>query len=55
MSKINYESLVADLVQELLDYGADQNDLIWMLTQYGYTEKQIKEYYGLPYNESEGK
>jgi hypothetical protein len=55
MKKINFESLVADLIQELLNYGYDVNDLIFTLTQYGFTEKQIKEYYGIPFNESEGK
>ena len=53
MKKINFESLVADLIQELLNYGYDVNDLIFTLTQYGFTEKQIKEYYGIPYNEEE--
>jgi hypothetical protein len=55
MKKINFESLVADLIQELLNYGYDVNDLIFTLTQYGFTEKQIKEYYGIPFDESEVK
>ena len=55
MNKINLQSLVADLIQELLNYGYDVNDLIFTLTQYGFTEKQIKEYYGIPFDESEVK
>ena len=48
-------SLIADLVQELLDMGADQYDIIWMLTQYGFSDKFIKENYGLPFtNDNEG-
>jgi hypothetical protein len=53
MKNINFEPLVliADLIQELLNYGYDINDLIFMLTQYGFTDKQIKEYYGIPFDE----
>ncbi len=48
-------SLIADLVQELLDTGADQNDIIWMLSQYGFSDKFIKDNYGLPFsNDSDG-
>lgn len=43
-------SLIADLVQELLDTGADQNDIIWMLSQYGFSDKFIKDNYGLPFD-----
>jgi hypothetical protein len=43
-------SLIADLVQELLDMGADQNDIIWMLSQYGFSDKFIKDNYGLPFS-----
>jgi hypothetical protein len=53
MKKINYETLVADLIQELINLGYNTNDLIFTLTQYGFTEKQIKEYYGIPYDEEE--
>jgi hypothetical protein len=55
MNKINFQSLVADLIQELLNYGYDVNDLIFMLTQYGFTDKQIKEYYGIPFDDLDGK
>jgi hypothetical protein len=51
----NLLSLIADLVQELLDMGADQYDIIWMLTQYGFSDKFIKTNYGLPFtNDDEG-
>jgi hypothetical protein len=51
----NLLSLIADLVQELLDMGADQYDIIWMLTQYGFSDKFIKTNYGLPFtNDVEG-
>ncbi len=48
-------SLIADLVQELLDTGADQYDIIWMLSQYGFSDKFIKDNYGLPFsNDNDG-
>ena len=51
----NLLSLIADLVQELLDMGADQYDIIWMLSQYGFSDKFIKTNYGLPFtNDDEG-
>jgi hypothetical protein len=46
----NLENLVAELIQELLNLGYDDKDLVWMLTQYGYTDKQIKMNFGLPYD-----
>ncbi len=52
VKKINLENLIADLVQQLVDLGANPNDLIFTLTSYGYTEKEIKEYYSLPFDES---
>jgi hypothetical protein len=48
-NKINFPPLVADLVQQLVDLGANQNDIIYTLTYYGMNDKQIKEWYGLPY------
>jgi len=39
--------LVADLVEMLLEYGADENTIIFTLKYYGITEKQSKEWYGL--------
>lgn len=55
MNDINYLSLIADLVQELLDMGADQYDIIWILTQYGLSDKFIKDNYGLPFsNDNDG-
>lgn len=48
-NKINYSNAVADLVQELIDYGYNVNDIIYILTNNGMTDKQIKEWYGLPF------
>jgi len=42
--------LVANLVQELIDLGVDQYDIIWMLLQSGMTDKFIKDNYGLPFS-----
>jgi hypothetical protein len=47
--KINYPTLVADLIQELVDFGYNVNDIIFILTNNGMTDKQIKEWYGLPF------
>jgi hypothetical protein len=49
-NKVSLEILVADLVQQLIDIGADVNDLIYTLTYYGYTDKEIKDYFGLPFD-----
>ena len=51
VNKKNSERLIADLVQQLIDLGANPNDLIYTLTFYGYTDKEIKEYYSLPFDE----
>ncbi len=39
--------LVADLVQMLVDYGAEVNSIIHTLKYYGLTEEEIKTWYGL--------
>lgn len=51
VNKVNLERLIADLVQQLIDLGANPDDLIYTLTFYGYTDKEIKEYYSLPFDE----
>jgi len=48
--KINYPTLVADLIQELIDLGYNDKDLVWILTQHGFTEKFIKANYNLPFD-----
>jgi hypothetical protein len=50
MKEENLWSLVADLVQELIDYGKGPIELIATLRYYGLTDKQIKDYYGLPFD-----
>lgn len=47
MTKDNLLSLVANLIQELLDLGYKQEELKWMLKQYGMSYEQMKEWYGL--------
>lgn len=51
--KINYPILVADLVQELVDFGYNINDIIFILTRNGMTEKQILEWYGLTHKSND--
>jgi len=49
--EVNLYSLIADLIQELLNIGYDENNIIFMLNQYGITEEEAKEWYGIPYEE----
>lgn len=51
MKEENLWSLVADLVQELINYGMSPISLIATLRYYGLTDKQIKDYYGLPFDD----
>ena len=44
-------ALIANLIQELLDLGYKDKDLVWLLKQYGLSLKDIKEWYGIPYEE----
>jgi hypothetical protein len=46
--KLPIESLVSDLIQQLMDFGADEESIIWTLKQYGFTEEEIKQEFGLP-------
>jgi hypothetical protein len=53
MNNIKHEtllSLVADLIQELIDLGYNDKDLVWILTQHGFSEKFIKANYNLPFD-----
>jgi hypothetical protein len=43
----NLYALIAELVQELIDYGKEINDIIALLSYYGITKKQALEWYGL--------
>jgi hypothetical protein len=53
MTKVNILAIIANLIQELLDTGYKEKDLIWMLKQYGMSLKAIKEWYGIPYDEND--
>jgi hypothetical protein len=44
--------LVADLVQMLVDYGAEINSIIHTLKYYGLTDEEIKSWYGLEREEN---
>lgn len=53
MTKSNMYALIANLIQELLDLGYEYKNLVWMLKQYGMSEQDMKEWYGIPYEEKE--
>jgi hypothetical protein len=53
MTKDKLLAIIANLIQELLDTGYEEKNLIWMLTQYGMSLKDIKEWYGIPYDEND--
>ena len=40
-------NLVADLIDMLNEYGAEHESIIYTLKYYGFTDEQIKEWYGL--------
>lgn len=48
--RMDLYNLIADLVQELINLGYNEKDLIFMLGKYGITEEQAKEWYGIPYD-----
>lgn len=48
--RMDLYNLVAELVQELVNMGYDEKNLIYILRQYGITEEQAKEWYGIPYD-----
>jgi hypothetical protein len=52
MTKDRLYGLVANLIQELLDLGYKETNLVWMLKQYGMSLKEIKEFYGIPYDKN---
>jgi hypothetical protein len=47
LTKNKLFAAVAELVQMLRDYGAEDNALIYILSQYGFTKEQIAEWYGI--------
>lgn len=48
--RMDLYNLIAELVQELINMGYNEKDLIYILGQYGITEEQCKEWYGIPYD-----
>jgi hypothetical protein len=48
--RMDLYNLIAELVQELINLGYNENDLIYILRQHGITEEQAKEWYGIPYD-----
>jgi DNA-directed RNA polymerase specialized sigma subunit len=50
IKELNLYNLIANLIQELLDLGYKDKDLVWLLKQYGLSLKDIKERYGIPYD-----
>jgi hypothetical protein len=51
MTEPNLYGLIANLVQELIDSGYKVSDLIWLMKHYGLSEEEIKEWYGIPYEQ----
>jgi hypothetical protein len=45
-------SLVADLVDMLREYGAEVNSIVHTLKYYGFTDEEIKSWYGLEREEN---
>ena len=48
--KNNLLNLIADLVERLVEYGCDTDSIIETLKYYGFTDEQIKEWYGLEHS-----
>lgn len=42
---------IAELVNELMEMGCDSSKIAWTLRQYGFTNEQIAEWYGLDVGE----
>lgn len=40
-------NLVADLIQMLMEYGAEKDSIIHTLKYYGFTDEEIQEWYGM--------
>jgi len=43
-------SLIADLVERLVEYGCDTDTIVETLKYYGFTKEQIADYYGLEHS-----
>jgi hypothetical protein len=51
-TKDNLYSVIADLVEKLVEYGCDTDGIIETLKYYGFTNNQIIEWYGLDTGET---
>lgn len=40
-------SIIAELVQELLDLGKEPDDIVWILKQQGMLREEIRDWYGI--------
>jgi hypothetical protein len=47
LTKDKLLSAIAELVENLKEFGCDNNSLIHMLKNYGFTKEQLKEWYGI--------
>ena len=43
-------SLIADLVEMLIEYGCDSDSIVHTLKHYGFTKEQIVDWYNLEHN-----
>jgi hypothetical protein len=50
MKKDKLLNLVADLVEMLVDNGANKDIIVYTLKHYGLTENEIADWYGLEYS-----
>lgn len=51
ITKSNLFSAVAELVNTLMEYGCEGYKIAYMLRQYGFTNEQIVEWYGIDIGE----
>jgi hypothetical protein len=51
ITKDNLFSAIAELVNALMEYGCEGYSIGYMLKQYGFTNEQITEWYGLDLGE----
>jgi hypothetical protein len=51
-TKDNLYSVIADLVNLVMEHSNDSSEIIYILQQYGFTNEQIAEWYGLDTGET---
>ena len=47
LTKYNLFNAIAELINELMEMGCDSSKIAWTLRQYGFTNEQIAEWYGI--------